>query len=262
MIPWIESHQIALGPLSIQTWGTLVAVGFLVATWVASVRAKKYALKSSDVWDFAFWAFLSAFLGARIFHVLFYDLGYYLQNPIHAINPALPGYSMMGGVIGAVVAALIFVRIKKISFLNFADACMFALPLGIGIGRIGCFLIHDHPGTLTHFILGVKYPDGTIRHDHGLYLSIIGFLIFILFFILGRKNRKPGFFLGSWLVIDGTARFFLDFFRLDIKYFGLTPTQWVLFVIVGIGIWILVSSLRRQGSSHYDSGFPRRPSGE
>lgn len=239
MILWLESHQIALGSLHIQTWGSLVALGFLVATWVSSLRAKKYGLKPSDVWDYAFWAFLSAFAGARLFHVLFYNLGYYLQHPLDAINPALPGYAMMGGVIGAIIAGLIFIRVKKLDVLKFGDACMYALPLGIGIGRIGCFLIHDHPGTVTNFFLGVQYPDGLIRLDHGLHLSILGFLIFALFYFLGRKNRKPGFFLGWWLVIDGATRFFLDFYRLDVKYFGLTPTQWILFATVGAGVWIL-----------------------
>lgn len=191
------------------------------------------------VWDFAVWAFVSAFVAARIFHVLFYDPAWYLQHPLDALNPALPGFSMIGGLLGGVAAGLVFVKRHKIDVWAMADMAGYATPLGIGIGRIGCFLIHDHPGTLTHFFLGVQYPDG-VRHDHGLYLSLIGWAMFLLFWRLGKKHRDPGFFAGWFLVIDGMTRFYLDFYRsVDVKYAGLTPTQWVLILSVALGMVIL-----------------------
>lgn len=243
MIPWFELHTIPIGPLHIQVWGTLVATGLLMAFWVGARRAKKLGqVDPKYVWDFAVWAFVSAFVCARIFHVLFYDPGWYIQHPWDAINPALPGFSMVGGLLGGVIAGLIYIKRHKLNLWAMIDIAGYATPLGIGIGRIGCFLIHDHPGTLTHFFLGVQYPDG-VRHDHGLYLSLIGWAMFALFYFLGRKKRPQGFFAGWFLVLDGVSRFYLDFYRaVDVKYGGLTPTQWLLIASVGFGVWLLVRS--------------------
>ncbi len=240
MIPWFEFHSFMLGPLRIQVWGTLVALGFLAAIWVAARCAKQQNIHPNHIWNMAPWILVSAFVGARLFHVLFYSPIWYWSHPWEAVNFALPGFSMMGGVIGGVLAGLIYAKYHKLNLWSMADLVAYALPLGTAIGRIGCFLIHDHPGTLTNFILGVKYPDG-VRHDHGLYLSLLGWAIFILFYFLGRKKRPPGYFVGLWLVIDGFVRFVLDFYRIgDTRYIGLTPTQWLLILTVATGIWILL----------------------
>jgi phosphatidylglycerol:prolipoprotein diacylglycerol transferase len=240
MIPWIESHAYHLGPLVLQTWGTLVAAGFLLAGWLAARRAKLRGLDPNIIWDMVFWIFIAAFIGARVFHVLFYDPGYYLAHPWDAVDPRQPGYAIAGGFIGAVVAFGLIVRKRKLDALAYADTLAWGLPWGCGVGRIGCFLIHDHPGTLTSFVGGVKYPDGKIRHDLGLELSIFGFIIGLLFLILGRKQHQAGFFIGLFLIVDGIGRFLLDFLRIaDRRVLGLTPTQWILLPSVGLGICIL-----------------------
>jgi len=134
-------------------------------------------------------------------------------------------------------------RRKKVDVYAYVDTAMFGLPLGLFIGRIGCFLIHDHPGTLTDFALGVKYPDG-VRHDHGLYLSINGLILFLLFLWLARKQVKTGTYLIVFLGWYGVMRFFLDFLRatdgaiVDTRYLGLTPAQYASLVMVALGLWI------------------------
>lgn len=239
MIPWFELHTVPLGPIRIQAWGTMVALGFLAAIWAAARRSARQGIDHKQVWEVAPWILLSAFVGARLFHVLFYDLGWYLVHPWDAINPALPGFSMMGGLLGGLAAGLAYVWRKKLDAWKMADLVAYVLPLGTGIGRIGCFLIHDHPGTFTDFFLGVNYPDG-VRHDHGLYLSLLGWAMLIVFIILGKKPRKEGFFAGWYLVGDGVVRFCLDFYRIgDVRYGGLTPTQWLLFLTISLGIVIL-----------------------
>jgi phosphatidylglycerol:prolipoprotein diacylglycerol transferase len=240
MIPYIESHTFNIIGITFQTWGTLVALGYALATFLAWKRAKSAGLDPQKILDLAFWIFVGAFIGARLFHVLFYEPSFYLEHPWDAIDPRKPGFSMFGGFIGA--AAVFFPYMKKhaLDVLAYADALVWGIPWGCGVGRVGCFLIHDHPGTLTDFVLGVEYADGSVRHDLGLYLSLIGFATGGVFLWLNRKNRRPGFWFGSYMVIEGVARFGLDFLRVaDATYLGLTPTQYLAMPLFGAGIWLL-----------------------
>lgn len=240
MIPFFASHTYAIFGITFQTWGTLVALGYALGTWAAYRRAKEKGLDANRILDLAFWIFIASFVGARVFHVLFYDPAYYLQHPLEAIDPRKPGYAMFGGLIGAAFVGFGYMFRHKLDMLAYADTLIWGLPWGCGVGRIGCFLIHDHPGTLTDFVLGVKYPDGQTRHDLGLYLSLIGFATGGLFLFLNRKQRAPGFWLAAYMIIEGIVRFSLDFLRVaDARYFGLTPTQYLAVPLFFGGVWLL-----------------------
>lgn len=240
MIPLIESHTFTILGVTFQTWGTFVALGYALATYVAWKRAKHSGLDPQKILDLAFWIFVGAFVGARLFHVLFYDPSFYLAHPWDAIDPRKPGFSIFGGFIGAALAFFPYVRKHTLDVLAYADAIVWGVPWGCGVGRIGCFLIHDHPGTLTHFILGVKYPDGSVRHDLGLYLSLLGFALGGIFLWLNRKERHPGFWLATFMIFEGVARFGLDFLRVaDSTYLGLTPAQYLSVPLFFGGIWLM-----------------------
>lgn len=240
MIPYIASTTFTVAGITFQTWGTFVALGYAAGTLIAWQRAKAKGLDPNAVLDLAFWIFLGAFLGARAFHVLFYEPSQYLAAPLDALDPRKPGFSMFGGFLGAAAVFFIYCRRYTLDWIAYADTLVWGLPWGCGIGRIGCFLIHDHPGTLTHSILGVKYPDGSVRHDHGLYLSLIGFATGLWFLWLNRKNRRPGFWFGTYMIMEGVTRFGLDFLRIvDVKYFGLTPTQYLTVPMILAGVWLV-----------------------
>lgn len=245
MLPWIASDTYQLFGLTFRTWGTFVAAGYALGTFLAWQRAKKRGLNADFVLDLAFWIFFGAFFGARLFHVIFYEPSYYAEHPWEVIDPRRPGYAIFGAFFGA--GAMLFWKMHKRRFdlLAYADTLVWGLPWGCGVGRIGCFLIHDHPGTLTHFILGVRYPDGSVRHDLGLYLSLVGFLTGGLFLFWNRHERHPGFWLGSFMMIEGIARFALDFLRVaDVKYLGLTPTQYFA-VPLALAGWLLAKRGRK-----------------
>jgi phosphatidylglycerol:prolipoprotein diacylglycerol transferase len=246
VIPYFESQTYTILGVTFHTWGTLVALGFGLGTWVAWKRAKQRGLDPNAILDLAFWIFLAAFIGARLFHVLFYEPGYYVNHPWDVIDPRKPGFAMFGGLLGAAAAFFWYAKKKSLDFLSYADTLVWGLPWGCGVGRIGCFLIHDHPGTLTHFILGVKYPDGSVRHDLGLYLSLIGFATGGLFVYLNRRERSPGFWFGTYMVIEGVSRFSLDFLRIaDVRYFGLTPTQYLAIPLFIVGLWLILQAKRK-----------------
>lgn len=250
MIPYFRFDVIHLGPISIYVWGTMVALGILAAIIVAARSAKKSGLDPAFIWDAAFGMVVWAFIGARVVHVVGYFLPFYLQNPIEILKVWHGGLSASGGIIGAALYFLYYVHKKKKDFWEYGDHIAYAFPLGYGIGRIGCFLIHDHPGTLSHFVLAVRYPGGA-RHDLGLYLSISGWLAFIVFVCLKKikpKNGWPkGFFTAAFFLWYGLSRFLLDFLRAydlpgsDARYGGLTVAQYFGIVLILMGIYKLVT---------------------
>ena len=247
MIPFFKLTTLSLGSVTIQVWGLMVALGILTATWVAARLAIKRGQDETLIWDLCVRVVAAAFVMARVFFFL-YEPGLLSEDPLEFFRIWHGGFSIMGGFIGALIAGIWFLRRRQVDVWAYADTAIFALPLGLGIGRIGCFLIHDHPGTLTHFTLGVQYPDG-VRHDHGLYLSISGFVLFLIFLWLSRKQVKTGTYIVVFLFWEGISRFFLDFLRaqdgpiVDTRYLNLTPAQYIAVVMVVAGIWLAKKKL-------------------
>ncbi len=245
MIPLISWTTIQLGPITLHVWGMFVALGFLLGTFAATKLAKQRGEDPKVIVDLVPWLVFGAIVGGRL-GMLFYEPGYYLSHLVEFLEVWKGGASMFGGLIVCAIIAVIYFKKKKVDIAKYADILAFGLPFGIWIGRIGCFLIHDHPGTLTHFILGVKFPDGTVRHDLGLDESILGLVMAIVFILLARKPRPVGTYLGLFAVMYSLVRFFLDFLRIaDATYFGLTPAQYLCILLFGFGVWKLWSVHRK-----------------
>lgn len=241
MIPYFEWTTIHIGPFTLYVWGIFVALGFLLGGWMAAFFARKQGLKPKIIWDLLFWIMIAGVIGARLGYVFFYDATDVLSRPAEIFAIWNGGMSIFGGIVLAVLAAILYMRKMQLNVWKYTDAAIFGLPVGLWIGRIGCFLIHDHPGTATDFFLGVEYPDGTVRHDHGLYLSINGLVLAGLFLWLARKKRPIGTYISVFLVWYGVVRFFLDFYRVfEVKYLGLTPGQYIAAVFFAIGVWVFV----------------------
>lgn len=241
MIPFWNFPTYFIGPVTLQSWGTFVALGVAAAAYVAYRRAKTLGLEAQRVWDIAFWIVIASFIGARLGHVLFYELAYYAAHPGEILKIWYGGFSSYGGFIGGIAAGLYFLKKHKLNVVQWSDTLLFGLPVGWAIGRIGCFLIHDHPGTLTHFALGVRYPDG-VRHDLGLYEILNAFgLAILLFFLRNKLKTRPGCTIAVVALWYGTIRFFLDFLRAyDTRYLGFTPAQYGSVMLVGLALYLLI----------------------
>ncbi|HTK04664.1 MAG TPA: prolipoprotein diacylglyceryl transferase [Candidatus Eisenbacteria bacterium] len=257
MIPYFRYTFIPIGPVRIQVWGLMVASGIIVATLLGRREAKRRGLDPELFVDFGTWIMVSALIVARLFHAFAYEPAAYLADPLRILRVWEGGMSSFGGFLGAAIGALLFARKRKLDFHAYADAACYAFPLGYGIGRIGCFLIHDHPGTLSHSLLAVQYPGGA-RLDHGLLLSLVGFALFALFTFLNRRReadrRASGRFLPLLMVFYGAIRFVLDFYRAydlpgsDTRYLALTPAQYGSLLLVAAGAWLFYG-LRKTGAA-------------
>ncbi len=249
MIPDIYWSEIPLGFVTLQVWGLFVAAGIVTALVFSKKEAVRQKLNGEVVFDVAFWIILGALIGARLYFVIT-ELQLYIGDWLGVLRVWEGGMSITGGFIGAVLAAYIYLKKKGLSFWRYAEVIVMYLPLGLFIGRLGCFFIFDHPGIETDFILGEEYHlDGLIRHNHGLYLSLNGLAMFSVFMFLKKKyTPKPPFFSIIFLLWYGIFRLIADFSRiLDATFYGLTAAQWsaILMIIGSIVLFGQRSNIRK-----------------
>jgi len=270
MIPYFHFELIQIGPIAIHVWGLMVALGVASGVTFAYYFCKKHLLSGEVAVDLAIWMLAGALIMARVFHALFYDPVYFAQNPEEIIKFWRGGASSLGGFVGAAAALWWFAKKRHFTFkeiLPYLDIVALGLWLGWGIGRLGCFLTHQHPGKLTNFVLGVKYAGGA-RFDLGLLESILGFSLFIVFYLLFKKLIKIRFGLVAGFSAAGyaVARFFLDFWRAtpdlpanastalqagfpggDVRYYSLTPAQWgMLAVLLALTLMFVLGKMKRK----------------
>ncbi len=256
MIPYFQYNSFLFGPIAIQVWGIFVSLGLLVAIIFAYRLARKYFLSGEVMLDLAIWVLIGGFLMARAFHVIFYEPTYYIVNPLDVIKFWQGGASSLGGFIGAGLAAWLFFKKRHFKLkeaLPYLDIGVLSLWLGWGIGRIGCFMIHDHPGHLTNFFLAVNFSGGA-RYDLGLLDSLLGFLLFTIYYLLFTRLIRIRWGLVALLSFMDYAlvRFLFDFLRAtdlpqsDIRYWLLTPAQWGMTVLFFILTIILIYGIKVQ----------------
>lgn len=252
MIPYFQYTYFFIGPVRIQVWGLFVALGVLVAVWLASREAKKRGLEWKEFSDIMFWIVVWAFVGARLGHVVLYEWSFYGQNFVEIFKVWHGGFSSFGGFIGGAISGYVLLKKYSGKLFSYADCVALGLSGGWAIGRIGCFLIHDHPGTLTDFALGVQQIDGGARHDLGLYDGILAAVIFAVLVIVNKrviasvsaKQSLSGILMVLLMILYGFVRFFFDFLRAtdlphsDIRIYSLTPAQYLSIGLVVWGLWL------------------------
>jgi phosphatidylglycerol---prolipoprotein diacylglyceryl transferase len=216
----IDPIALKLGPLSIRWYGISYVVGLFAGIWILDkLNKKQKAFKDTDqIFDFAFWIFLIGVIaGGRLGEVLFYNLSYYIHNPIKIFAIWEGGMSFHGGLIGSVAVAYVYCKKHKIDFLKAADIAVIPGALALVFTRIANFINRELVGRVIenpHFKwLGVDFGDGLLRYPSQLFQSADAFILFlILLFIYSRKPKK-GILLFSYLLLYGIFRFITEFFR-------------------------------------------------
>lgn len=242
MIPWFQYTTLYIGPIPIQVWGSFVALGMITSLIIIQKRAKSYEIQKNPAIDFFFYMVLFGVIGGRLFHVFFYEPLYFLYHPLDLFKVWQGGMSSFGGIIGSLLYFFYYVKKKKFDkskILNYADLLAFSAIYGWIIGRVGCFMIHDHIGKLSSAFFSVQTPYGA-RFEMAL-LEIIGLLPLALFFVFIKNERtRNGFFAFTLLSYYCLLRIGLDFFRArdlagaDARFFGLTPAQYFAILILAI----------------------------
>jgi phosphatidylglycerol:prolipoprotein diacylglycerol transferase len=267
-IPFIPTPRLEL-PFTIpfvnvntlEPFGIVVAIGVLIGMNVCLRYAKQKNLDEYMARDEMFWILVFGFIISHWISVLFYFPEQVLEDP-WVLLKITNGLSSVGGFFGAFVGMNWYLWRMKQPVLVFADMNIMGLLIGETFGRLGCSIVHDHPGaevapgTFGAMPWGCVCDDKWVRseccvnevwrYDLGLieFVFLIGLCLFI-YLVYDWRNSKPGKLTGLVAVAYGIARFTFDFFRAtdlrsaDMRYLGLTPAQYFSAAFVVVGLWLL-----------------------
>lgn len=261
MIPYFQPPNIQLGPLTIEPFGLFAAIGIYIGARIIAGRVRRQGDDAEPLLDFVVWAVVGGVISGHLVHLLLYHPEELDRGWIQLFR-VWDGLSSFGGLLGGIIAGLIFFRLKKLPLARYMDAIALGMTPGWAIARLGCFAVHDHPGVLSDFFLAVQFPGGA-RHDLGLYDAVALFAISAVIWVLARRNALQGRLLALVGILYGVQRFFTDFLRaydlsyVDKRYFGLTPGQYFCFAIVAWGVYWLATwspeKLQRTDEADSDS---------
>jgi phosphatidylglycerol---prolipoprotein diacylglyceryl transferase len=256
MIPYLH-----LGPLTLPTFGLMVATGLLVSSYILQADFRRRGIRA-DAFLIIGIAGLAGIAGARLYHVL--------ESPSEFFADPWPllvsrfGFAWFGGFLGGFAALLILGRRERIPTLTFLDACSPAACVGYAIGRIGCLLSGDGDyGIPTTLPWGMSFPNGVVPttervHPTPLYEFFVWMLIAYALWRLGALLLKPeksaGLVFCAYLVLTGIARFLVELIRLNPRsFFGMSNAQAASVASVLLGIVIFFFFVRRNSA-----GAPQR----
>jgi len=250
-----------IGPFTVYSYGLMLGIAFIVASYLLSLEFKRKGIHPDLASEVTFLALIFGIIGAKLFH-LFDEWDAFLQDPIgEAFSPG--GLVWYGGFLVALIAVYINSRRRNLPFLVLGDAAAPSLAIGYGIGRIGCHLSGDGDyGIPTNLPWGVDYsngtyppsyafrgteiaknfpngivPDNTPLHPTPIYEFLLGLIIFFILWRMRKKVDVHGKIFMMFLILHGTARFLVEFIRINPRILlGLSEAQLISIILIAGGI--------------------------
>jgi phosphatidylglycerol:prolipoprotein diacylglycerol transferase len=255
--PDIDPVAFALGPLVIR-WYALAYLGgvLLGAAYGAILLARKTLWRDGNppfepgaIWDFAFWAVIGIVVGGRLGYVLFYNLPHYLANPADVIAVWDGGMSYHGGMVGIMVAMILFTRAKGGNVLSSLDLLGAIGTIGLLLGRLANFINAELYGAPTSLPWGVIFPtdpEQLPRHPTQLYEAALeGLLLFLVIRYathVAYALRRPGLVAGIFGIGYALSRIAVEFVRLPDVQIGYLYGGWLTMGMV-LSLPILVAGI-------------------
>ena len=225
--------------------------GIVVAMFAVQLLAKRFGLPRGDLW-----ALSGLLLGVSIIAGHLFDVIFYQWDEAHAQPDLwlamLRGHSLFGALIAMVMMFVTWTRVRRLDVAICADVYAAGLLVAMVGGRVGCALVHDHPGLPTDGPFGIEFPAYAVQwafdapgrgpmrlHDVGLEELVLLIPIALATWVLVYRRLRAGTAAAFAGIAYACVRFGLDFLRAprtESKYAGLTVGQWSCFVLLLAGI--------------------------
>lgn len=252
--PWpFNPIMFQLGPIKAHWYGLMYSLTFVIGYLYMQYSApgKKLPLSSEQKDVLVMIIIGGVLLGGRLGYILFYNLGFYLSDPLKIFAVWEGGMSFHGGVLGVLIAVILFIRKYKVSFWPLADILASIAPLGVMLVRIGNFINGELYGRIAeNFCIYFPTDPQNCRYPSQLLqASLEGLLLLIILQVVIRKSLKPGLVTALFLFLYAIFRIFAEFFREPDEQIGFLPggiTQGQLLSIVMIfaAVFIYFKKLR------------------
>ena len=228
-------------------WYSLAYIAGILIGWL---YCKKKIIKDNILLnlfdDFITYLIIGIILGGRLGYALFYNLNYYFESPIEIFMVWNGGMSFHGGLIGVIIASLIYSKKHKIDHFIFLDLVALTAPIGIFFGRLANFINSELYGIPAEVPWAVTFVqiDNLARHPSQLYEAFLeGIILFLILLHFRRKNylKKPGLISSLFLIFYSIFRFIVEFFRvpdeqLGYLFFNLSMGQIISLIFILFGI--------------------------
>lgn len=243
----MEPIAFQLGPLTVRWYGILISAAFAIGLFLALRESEVQNLDSDHLFNAVLLGGIFGIIGARAYYVLF-NWSYYKNYPREIVAIWHGGLAIHGGLIGAILVAVLYTKRKRLSFWKLADITAPSLILGQAIGRWGNFFNQEAYGYPTN-LPWAMYIDGAYRHPTFLYEFIWDLLVFVfLLWFRRRKGIREGETFLTYLIGYSLGRFFIEGLRTDSLMLGhLRVAQLVSIIAIVLSIFIVY--YRRKKSS-------------
>ena len=249
---------LTIGKISLHSYGLFVALGGMVAFFLARAEARRKNIDSEKISDLVFYLLIAGILGARLFYV-FTNLEIYTKHPLEFFKIWNGGLVFYGAFIVALPTLLIYVKKNALPLGKILDIMAPALALGHVFGRIGCFFAGCCYGAASDLPFAVVFtrPDSLAPlhspvHPTQLYSALSNLAIFSVLWFLRKRTRMDGQLFWIYVLIYAVARFFIEMFRGDFRgdfIFGLfSPAQAIAGIMAMMAIVCLTILKRRHAA--------------
>lgn len=243
----------SIGPVTVYTYGVLLAASYLLGLQFAIVRARRWGLDANRVFDLGIYIIIAALVGAKLL-LLFTDFRQFSASPAEFLSLARSAGVFYGGLILAIAVAFWYIHRHRMPFWTTCDAFAPAIALGHVTGRLGCFAAGCCYGKPTNVPWAVVFsnpaafanvgtPLGIPLHPTQLYEAGAELLILVLLLVTERRGRPfPGRTFWLYMILYAVSRYIIEFYRGDPRgvIFGVSTSQFISLVLAPLAIVMLI----------------------